>query len=67
MSDETFDNIPLLDDLIENGTSTEAVFTIESVPAFDLETKINNILQRHTSQAVAEIVAIIESNKNNND
>lgn len=58
MNDTDFDNIPLLDELIEKG-SASALNT-------NLEQRINNILQRHTAQAVAEIVAILDTDKNNN-
>jgi len=60
MNDEDFDNIPLLDELIEKGSASEALQNV------NLEQKINSILQRHTTQAVAEIIAIIDADKNNN-
>lgn len=57
MDNTDFDNIPILDELIEKGSAES---TIQS----DLEPMIHAILQRHTSQAVEEILAIINSNKN---
>jgi len=60
MNDEQLDNIPLLDELIEKGA------TLKPTPNSDLEEKITHILQRHSAQAVAEITAIIEADKNNN-
>ncbi len=60
MSDETFDNIPLLDDLIKKGS-----FPDENATP-DLEAQINDIFQRHSAQAVAEIMTLIKENKNNN-
>ncbi len=58
MDNEDFDNIPILNELIEKGHPSETPSNI------DLESLIHDILQRHTSQAVAEILAIIDTNKN---
>lgn len=60
MNDEEFDNIPILDELVVKGQASE---TVENN---GLEQRINSILQRHTAQAVAEITAIIDADKNNN-
>lgn len=60
MDNTDFDNIPILEELIEKGTSPE------STSQMDLEALIHGVLQRHTSQAVAEILTIINANKNNN-
>jgi len=61
MDNEDFDNIPILHELIEKGAA------LESTSNVDLESLIHGILQRHTSQAVAEILAIIDANKNKHD
>jgi len=60
MIDEQLDNIPLLDELIEKGSP------LKPMPNSDLEEKIKHILQRHSAEAIAEITAIIEADKNNN-
>lgn len=61
------DNIPLLDDLIEKGQQIETLKTPETPTYDNLEEQISNVLQRHTSQAVAEIMALIESQQNKTD
>jgi len=61
MPNENFDNIPLLDDLISRGEITEQIQQTKLDIKAELEQKIHTILQRHTSQATAEILAIINS------
>ena len=58
------DNIPLLDDLIESGTPIQNIDdNFKPTAHEELELQINTILQRHTSQAVAEIMALVETQK----
>lgn len=70
MTDQEFDNIPLLDDLIVKGAQTELTESSEQTSLAaqeDLERKIHQILLRHTSQATAEIIAIIHAKSDNID
>ncbi len=55
MNDEQLDNIPILDELIKKGSSTEIPID------HDFESLIKDVIQRHTSQAVTEIMALMKS------
>ena len=76
MTNIDFDNIPLLDDLITKGEQAEQNIVDSDLKLknksisgsrADLEVKIHDILQRHTSQATAEILAIIDASSEIND